>query len=59
MSPLHIRPLDDTDRPWVIDFLRNEWGSPAQPYGGRLHHTDRHAGFVAVQGDSQQTLSGG
>jgi ribosomal protein S18 acetylase RimI-like enzyme len=51
MSAPHIRPLTDTDRPWVLNFLRKEWGSTTQAYGGRLRHVDRHPGFVALQGD--------
>jgi GNAT superfamily N-acetyltransferase len=34
----------------VLDFLRKEWGSTTQAYGGRLHSVDRHQGFVALQG---------
>lgn len=56
MTTLHIRPLDRTDRPWVLDFLRKEWGSPVQAYGGRLHHVDRHPAFVAVMGDERVRL---
>jgi GNAT superfamily N-acetyltransferase len=47
----HIRPLTAADRSWVVDFLREEWGTTTQAYGGRLHHVDRHPGFVALQGD--------
>jgi ribosomal protein S18 acetylase RimI-like enzyme len=51
MPTPHIRPLGAADRPWVMDFLRKEWGSTTQAYGGRLHHVDEHPGFVALQGD--------
>jgi GNAT superfamily N-acetyltransferase len=51
MNALHVRPLAAADRPWVVDFLREQWGSPVQVYRGRLHHVDEHAGFVALQGD--------
>jgi GNAT superfamily N-acetyltransferase len=51
LSELEVRPLSGADRPWVLNFLRKEWGSTTQAYGGRLHHVDRHQGFVALQGD--------
>jgi ribosomal protein S18 acetylase RimI-like enzyme len=51
MNALHVRPLTAADRPWVVDFLREQWGGTAQVYRGRLHHVDEHAGFVALQGD--------
>jgi GNAT superfamily N-acetyltransferase len=51
MNALHIRPLTTAHRAWVVDFLRKEWGSTTQAYGGRLHHVNRHRGFVALQGD--------
>jgi ribosomal protein S18 acetylase RimI-like enzyme len=51
MTTLCVRPLTQADYRWVVDFLREQWGGTTQAYGGRLHHVDRHAGFVALQGD--------
>jgi ribosomal protein S18 acetylase RimI-like enzyme len=56
MTTLHVRPLNAADHSWVVEFLREEWGSATQAYGGRLHHVDEHAGFVAVQGDKRVGL---
>jgi len=44
-----VRALTSADRRWVVSFLREEWGSTTQAYGGRLHHVDGHRGFVALQ----------
>ncbi len=56
MTTPRARPLAHADRPWVLDFLRREWGSPVQVYRGRLHHTDQHPGFVALQGEQRVGL---
>jgi ribosomal protein S18 acetylase RimI-like enzyme len=51
LKGLEVHPLTAADRPWIVDFLRKEWGGTTQAYAGRLHHVDEHAGFVALQGD--------
>lgn len=51
MAKLHVRPLAQADYRLVVDFLREEWGSTTQAYGGPVHDVDEHAGFVAPQGD--------
>ena len=44
-----IRPLEKGDRAWVVDFLRERWGSERQVVRGRAYQADEHPGFAAFQ----------
>jgi N-acetylglutamate synthase-like GNAT family acetyltransferase len=41
-----IRPLKESDRFWVKDFLTKEWGSTQIITRGRFHHADELPGFL-------------
>ncbi len=42
-----VRPLTDADRPWVEQFLTQEWGSEAAVLRGQVYHPAQMAGFLA------------
>jgi ribosomal protein S18 acetylase RimI-like enzyme len=42
-----IRAIEPADRPWVLRFLRERWGSERMAAHGSLFYPADHAGFVA------------
>lgn len=46
-----IRPLNEDDRAWVVNLLRERWGSERQVSRGRAYQADEHSGFAATQND--------
>jgi ribosomal protein S18 acetylase RimI-like enzyme len=48
MDKLKIRALDDKDRPWVNQLLRDNWGSVVIVSRGKAHRGDGLPGFIAV-----------
>lgn len=42
-----IRPIEPADRPWVLRFLRERWGSDRMAAHGVLFYPAEHAGFIA------------
>ncbi len=51
MKPFEIRPLNEDDRAWVVNLLRERWGSERQVSRGRAYRADEHSGFAATQND--------
>src|SRR5262249_36502166 len=51
VSGLVLRPLNDTDRSWLTEFMTERWGVPVAAGGGRLHRLDALPGIVAMNGD--------
>ncbi len=51
MKPFEIRPLNEDDRAWVVNLLRERWGSERQVTRGRVYQADEHPGFAAIQND--------
>ncbi len=51
MKPFEIRPLNEDDRAWVVNLLRERWGSERQVTRGRVYQADEHFGFAATQND--------
>jgi GNAT superfamily N-acetyltransferase len=45
-----IRPLAETDRSWVDDFVRDRWGTPTVVARGRVYRPSDLPGFVAADG---------
>jgi ribosomal protein S18 acetylase RimI-like enzyme len=48
MAEYHIRPLNDNDKAWVINLLKEWWAGPLQVTRGRVLHADELPGFIAV-----------
>jgi N-acetylglutamate synthase-like GNAT family acetyltransferase len=46
---LEIRPITESDRPWIQDLLQNHWGSTQVVSRGRLYQADALPGFLAGQ----------
>jgi GNAT superfamily N-acetyltransferase len=46
-----VRPLGEDDRDWVARLLEEHWGSAAIVTRGRVHHSDKLPGFVAMRGN--------
>ncbi|HLJ68609.1 MAG TPA: GNAT family N-acetyltransferase [Chloroflexota bacterium] len=44
-----VRPIEATDRDWVVRFLQQHWGSDRVAAHGELFYPADHPGFVAVQ----------
>jgi GNAT superfamily N-acetyltransferase len=44
---VNVRPLDDEDRPWVIELLRERWASEVQIVNGKARDASLLEGFVA------------
>lgn len=52
-----IRPIEVSDREWILALLERHWGSPAIVTRGRIHQGDRLKGFVAAQGRTPVALA--
>ena len=46
---MDVRPLVETDRPWLRDLLRREWGLPVVSISG-TYDPSTLSGFVAQRG---------
>jgi GNAT superfamily N-acetyltransferase len=42
-----VRPLEDDDRPWAIELMRERWGGEVQVVNGKARDASRLEGFVA------------
>jgi ribosomal protein S18 acetylase RimI-like enzyme len=45
-----IRPIEPADRPWVLRFLQERWGSDRMVGHGEMFYPGEHAGFIAMRG---------
>jgi GNAT superfamily N-acetyltransferase len=50
MTTTTIRPVEPSDRDWVIGFLRDRWGSERQVANGEVFYPADHPGFIALVG---------
>jgi ribosomal protein S18 acetylase RimI-like enzyme len=48
MKNFQIRPINKTDRDWIIRLLQEWWAGPKIVTRGKIHHADRLLGFVAI-----------
>ncbi len=46
---LQIKPITESDRPWIQDLLQKYWGSSQVVSRGRLYQADALPGFLAGQ----------
>jgi len=51
-----IRPVTDSDRPWVADLSTQAWGADIIVEHGVIFHASTLPGFVAVRGDEKLGL---
>lgn len=42
-----VRPVEAADREWVLNFLRERWGSDCQVAHGEVLYPADHAGYIA------------
>ena len=49
MKEFQIRPLDKSNRDWIVCLLEEYWGSTKIVTRGRIHHANELPGFLAVQ----------
>jgi ribosomal protein S18 acetylase RimI-like enzyme len=48
MNGFIIKPLNEEYRDWAVELLTEHWGSTTVVSRGRIHHTDKLPGFVAL-----------
>jgi ribosomal protein S18 acetylase RimI-like enzyme len=46
---ISIRPIEPSDRDWVLGFLQGNWGSDRMARHGTLIYPAEHPGFLALQ----------
>jgi ribosomal protein S18 acetylase RimI-like enzyme len=46
---IEIRPMEPADRPWVLRFLQERWGSDRMVGHGEMFYPADHAGFIAMR----------
>ena len=49
MSAFSLQPLEEKDRRWAADFIREQWGAAVVVSRGRVHRPDSLPGFLAWQ----------
>lgn len=49
-----VRPMDDEDRPWVVEMLRSNWGGETMASRGETYDASALPGFVAVDDDGSR-----
>jgi len=47
-----VRKLQDKDKPWIIDFITQNWGSPKILSRWKEYSVESLDGFVAVEGNN-------
>ncbi len=45
-----VTPISPNDRPWIVPFLHEHWGSTKIVSRGRVHEADRLPGYTTRQG---------
>jgi GNAT superfamily N-acetyltransferase len=48
MDEFNIRRVNEDDRDWISELLREWWGGPEVVSRGKLHRADELPGFIAV-----------
>ncbi|MGD0779504.1 MAG: GNAT family N-acetyltransferase [Dehalococcoidales bacterium] len=48
MKTFHIRPLNEGDRTWAADLLKEWWAGPKVISRGKVHYPDKYPGFIAL-----------
>jgi N-acetylglutamate synthase-like GNAT family acetyltransferase len=48
IKPFQIRPINEGDRAWVTDLIKEWWEGPIIVTRGRVHQADELPGFIAV-----------
>ncbi len=49
---MEVRPLDDRDQQWLMEFMTRTWGFPVVSISG-AHNPGELPGFVALRGDQR------
>lgn len=47
MSRIHVRPISSSDREWLCNIMRQNWGADIIVSRGRIHDTRDLEGFLA------------
>jgi GNAT superfamily N-acetyltransferase len=50
MGAFQIRELNENDKAWLTDLIKEWWAGPVIVTRGKLHHADGLPGFVAIHG---------
>jgi GNAT superfamily N-acetyltransferase len=53
---IQIKPIEDTDKDWIISILDGRWGSTNIVTRGKIHQADQLPGFVAFFGNKRAGL---
>jgi ribosomal protein S18 acetylase RimI-like enzyme len=56
MDDFSIRPVKDSDRAWVANFIARQWGAEIVIAYGVVFHASKLPGFVALRGDEKLGL---
>jgi ribosomal protein S18 acetylase RimI-like enzyme len=46
-----VRPIEGADRPWVVRFLQERWGSERMVAHGTVFWPADHPGYIALRGE--------
>jgi N-acetylglutamate synthase-like GNAT family acetyltransferase len=56
MKSFQVRPLNKSDRDWVVSLLNEHWGSTRIVTRGRVRQVDEFPGFAAIECDKPMGL---
>jgi N-acetylglutamate synthase-like GNAT family acetyltransferase len=56
MAEYQIRPINETDKEWVLKLLKKEWAGPVMITRGNVHDVGEYPGFIAVEGGERAGL---
>jgi GNAT superfamily N-acetyltransferase len=48
LKKFQIKPLNKSDRTWVVNILKEWWAGPMIVTRGKVHYPDKYPGFIAV-----------
>lgn len=57
MPAIHVRPLTDTDRPWVRRFVADQWGAEFVVVHDCVYYPHELAGYLALSGETTVGLA--
>jgi len=56
MAIFQIRPINETDKEWVLGLLKKEWAGPVMITRGKVHDVGEYPGFIALEGGERAGL---
>ncbi len=56
MATFQIRPVNETDKAWVLELLKKDWAGPVMITRGKVHDVGEYPGFIALEGGERAGL---